>query len=31
MDILSTLSTLYPIAFLLVLSSFLVWLHEQQD
>lgn len=25
------LQALYPIAFLLMLSSFLVWLHEQQD
>ena len=31
MNIASIFSTLYPIAFLLMLSSFLVWLHEQQD
>jgi len=28
---LAALNALYPIAFLLMLSSFLVWLHEQQD
>lgn len=31
MDLISALNTLLPIAFLLTLSTFLVWLHEQQD
>jgi len=28
---LAALQALYPVAFLLMLSTFLVWLHEQQD
>src|SRR5579872_4712922 len=31
MDLIAALNTLLPIAFLLTLSTFLVWLHEQQD
>ncbi len=31
MDLITALNTLLPIAFLLTLSTFLVWLQEQQD
>jgi hypothetical protein len=30
MDLTTALNTLLPIAFLLTLSTFLVWLHEQE-
>jgi hypothetical protein len=31
MDLITALNTLLPIAFLLTLSTFLVWFHEPQD
>lgn len=31
MDLAAALNTLLPLAFLLTLSTLLVWFHEQQD
>lgn len=31
MDLITTLNTLLPIAFLLTLSTLVVWFHEPQD